>query len=83
VSRRTKTQWKFFGTISGKRESFLAKTNEIDPRFHQALLIAFSQRQLGDYRTETDLQQVDIDRLMSQAKDFLAIAKDWLQNIPK
>jgi uncharacterized protein (UPF0332 family) len=63
------------GVISAFGQLF-AKTNEIDPHFHQALLVAFSQRQLGDYRTETDLQQDDVDSLMFQAKD-------WLQNIPK
>ncbi len=59
---------------------FFARTNEIDPRFHQALLSAFSQRQLGDYRTETDLQQDDIDRLLLQAREFMIIARKWLQN---
>ncbi len=42
------------GVISTFGQVF-AKANEIDPRFHQALLSAFSQRQLGDYRLETDL----------------------------
>ncbi len=28
---------------------YFAKTNELDPIFHQALLTAFNQRQLGDY----------------------------------
>ena len=26
-----------------------AKTKELDPRFHQVLITAFNQRQLGDY----------------------------------
>ena len=60
-----------------------ARTNEIDPRFHQALLTAFSQRQLGDYRIETDLQQNDIDLLLSQANEFITVARDWLQQNPE
>jgi len=70
------------GVISAFGQLF-ARTNEIDPRFHQALLTAFSQRQLGDYRLETDLNQEDIDRLLLQAKEFLTVAQGWLQNIPK
>ena len=56
---------------------------EINPLFHQALLTAFSQRQLGDYRVETDLQQDDIDMLLSQAKEFITVARDWLRNLPE
>jgi len=62
---------------------FFARTIEINPRFHQALLTAFSQRQLGDYRIETDLQQNDIDLLLSQAKEFISVARDWLQQSPE
>ena len=69
------------GVISAFGQLF-ARTGEIDPRFHQALLTAFSQRQLGDYRIETDLQQDDIDTLLLQAKEFISIARDWLQNNP-
>jgi uncharacterized protein (UPF0332 family) len=67
------------GVISAFGQLF-ARTREIDPHFHQALLTAFSQRQLGDYRLETDLQRDDIDVLLSQANEFLTVARDWLQS---
>jgi hypothetical protein len=32
-----------------------ARTQTMDPRFHRALLSAFSQRQLGDYAVDSGL----------------------------
>jgi len=55
-----------------------AKTKEIDPRFHKALLSAFSQRQLGDYTFDTGLTQSDIDHLSTEAKAFLLTSREWL-----
>ncbi len=51
---------------------------KLDPRFHQALLAAFSQRQLGDYSIDSRLTQEDIDALTSDAIRFLAEARLWL-----
>ena len=70
------------GVISAFGQLF-ARTNEINPLFHQALLTAFSQRQLGDYRIETDLKQDDIDKLLAQANEFIIVARDWLRNLPE
>ena len=55
-----------------------AKTKELDPKYHQALLAAFSQRQLGDYTAESGLTQDDITTLMKDARDFLHAARGWL-----
>jgi len=55
-----------------------AKTQVLDVRFHQALLSAFSQRQLGDYTTDAGLTRGDINSLLSDAQDFLAAARGWL-----
>jgi uncharacterized protein (UPF0332 family) len=51
----------------------------LDPRFHRALLTAFSQRQLGDYAVDSGLSQEDISALISDAQDFLSAASDWLE----
>jgi uncharacterized protein (UPF0332 family) len=58
-----------------------AKTNLLEPRFHQALLSAFSQRQLGDYTIDAGLGQQDIVSLQSDAQDFLAAARKWLSGV--
>lgn len=63
--------------ISALGQQF-AKPQLLDPRFHQALLGAFSQRQIGDYTTDTGLEQHDINGLLSDARDFLAAARTWL-----
>ena len=55
-----------------------AKTKEFDPRFHQAILSAFSQRQLGDYAVDSGLGSEDIATLLGNAIDFLAAAREWL-----
>jgi hypothetical protein len=50
----------------------------LDVRFHQALLSAFSQRQIGDYTTDGGLTRGDINTLLTDARDFLAAARGWL-----
>lgn len=58
-----------------------AKTREIDPRFHRALLTGFSQRQLGDYAISSGLSDVDIESLADEAVNFLAAARTWLHDL--
>lgn len=55
-----------------------AKTRLLDPRFHRALLEAFSQRQLGDYAVSSGLTDDDIQVLVSDAVDFVMAARAWL-----
>lgn len=59
-----------------------AKTNELDPRFHQSLLAAFSQRQLGDYAVYSGLSHADIANLLKDATDFLDTDRAWLDEHP-
>jgi uncharacterized protein (UPF0332 family) len=56
-----------------------ARTRAMDPRFHRALLTAFSQRQLGDYAVDSGLSGEDIDALLGDAEDFLSAAGGWLE----
>ena len=49
--------------ISAYGQNF-AKTKELDPKFHQALVNAFSQRQLGDYTADSGLTREDTDILL-------------------
>jgi uncharacterized protein (UPF0332 family) len=55
-----------------------AKSGELDPRFHKALLDAFSQRQLGDYTVDSGLGQADIEALIIDARSFVESARNWL-----
>jgi len=55
-----------------------AKTRELDPRFHRALLHAFQQRQLGDYSVIATVEPEVIETLAADATDFLQAAPEWL-----
>lgn len=65
-------------TISAFGQRF-TKTGELDSRFHKALLDAFSKRQLGDYAPVSGLRCGDIDVLMKDAIDFMAVGRDLLE----
>lgn len=56
-----------------------AKTSELDTRFHQSLIVAFSQRQIGDYRFDDTLSDEDLNKLIVDAKDFLEAARKWFE----
>jgi uncharacterized protein (UPF0332 family) len=58
---------------------YFAKTNELDPRFHQALLNAFNQRQLGDYTVDSGLTHEDINILLADTRAFLKAARQKLK----
>jgi len=55
-----------------------AKSGEIDPRFHRALIDAFNQRQLGDYAVQSGLIRSDIEIMLIDAGDFLEAGRQWL-----
>lgn len=61
---------------------YFAKTGALDARFHQALLTSFSQRQLGDYSTISNLRTSDIDIMLVQAQEFLGSAREWIVTHP-
>jgi len=67
------------GVISAFGQHF-TKPGKIDSRFHKALLAGFSQRQMGDYRFDSDLAQEDIDQMILDASEFLKVARIWLQS---
>jgi uncharacterized protein (UPF0332 family) len=63
--------------ISAYGQAF-AKTAELDPRFHRALINGFSQRQLGDYDVEPGFVADDVRALREDAKAFLDAARQWI-----
>jgi len=46
-------------------------------------LTSFSQRQLGDYSTGSNLCASDIDSMLAQAQEFLQVGREWLANQTK
>ena len=59
-----------------------AKTQRLDPHFHQELIKAFDKRQLGDYTTSSGLTKRDVDNLLVVATDFVNAARQWLATNP-
>ena len=57
-----------------------AKTGELDPRFHQVLIAAFNQRQIGDYRVQSGLGKEEVEALLAQVTDFVNAARAWLDS---
>jgi uncharacterized protein (UPF0332 family) len=57
---------------------YFAKTQELDPIFHKALMKAFSQRQLGDYAISSGIRKEDVAILQIDATKFLNAAKAWI-----
>ncbi len=56
-----------------------AKTKEMDPKYHQILIAAFNQRQLGDYRVQSGLGKEAVEALLIQVTDFVNAGRKWLE----
>ena len=67
-------------TLSAFGQHF-AKKRVLDPRYHKALLNAFSQRQLGDYAVSSGLREEDIEILLIDAISFLNDSREYLESI--
>jgi len=57
---------------------FFAKTGELNPAFHQLLILAFEKRQLGDYLAETSFSETEVDELLKRAEAFMDAGTAWL-----
>jgi uncharacterized protein (UPF0332 family) len=67
-------------TLSAFGQHF-AKKQELDPKYHRALVNAFSQRQLGDYAVFSGLRKEDIEVLLVDATSFLNASKEYLKSV--
>jgi len=57
-----------------------AKTGELDPKFHQVLITAFNQRQIGDYQVQSRLEREEVEALLAQVTDFVNAGRAWLES---
>jgi uncharacterized protein (UPF0332 family) len=67
------------GGVHGAFREHFVKTRLLDGKYHQWLLEAFSQRITGDYGLESDLTAEDAAVLISQAREFLEAATQFLE----
>jgi len=56
-----------------------AKTNILDPKFHRWLLDGSDMRLLGDYDVEVTLDRDDVEKMITQAEEFLETARRYLE----
>jgi uncharacterized protein (UPF0332 family) len=55
-----------------------AKTGELDSRFHRNLILAQSERNVGDYGIGETVNAQDAEKVIGWAADFLAAAQTYL-----
>jgi uncharacterized protein (UPF0332 family) len=67
------------GGVHGAFREHFVKTGLLDGKYHQWLLEAFSQRITGDYGIDSDLTAEDAAVLISQAREFLKTATQFLE----
>jgi uncharacterized protein (UPF0332 family) len=56
-----------------------AKTAILDPKYHRWLLDGSDKRLLGDYEVEATLDRDDVEKMITQAKEFLEVARRYLE----
>ena len=56
-----------------------AKTGLVDAKFHRWMLDAFDKRLEGDYGFEADLTVEEVTEMIEQARDFLGVAREYLE----
>jgi uncharacterized protein (UPF0332 family) len=59
-------------------EQFI-RSGLIDKRYHRWLVAAFNKRITGDYSIDSDLTNEDASLLIGQAREFLGVAKEFLE----
>jgi len=69
------------GNVLAAYGQHFAKTKVLDPKYHQWLITAFDQRQVGDYGLYPDIQNEVVAELIRQAQEFHDIAKEYLANM--
>ena len=70
------------GGVHGSFGEHYVKSGLFDAKFHRWLLNAFDQRIEGDYGIEVIVVTEDAKKLIAQAEEFLATARNYLENIP-
>ena len=56
----------------------IAKTSEMDPKFHRWLLDAFRVRLTGDYTVDASIGAGDVDEMIKRSQEFLIAARAYL-----
>lgn len=56
-----------------------ARTKDLDPKFHQYLILAQSERNLGDYAIGHNVEPDEVEKLLVWGEQFISAANSYLQ----
>lgn len=66
------------GSLLAAFGQHLVKTGEVEARFHRYLIDAQDNRIKGDYGIQSNLTQVQVETMIAQAEEFLAMTEKML-----
>jgi uncharacterized protein (UPF0332 family) len=66
------------GSLIAAFGQHLVKTGELPARFHRYLINAQDNRIEGDYSTQSNLTQTQVETMIAQAEEFLLLAEQML-----
>jgi uncharacterized protein (UPF0332 family) len=66
------------GNVLAAYGKHFAKTKVLDPKYHGWLIIAFDQRQIGDYALDPNIKSEVVVEMINQAQEFLGVAQIYL-----
>ena len=66
------------GNVLAAYGKYFAKTKVLDPKYHGWLIIAFDQRQIGDYALDPNIKSEVVIEMINQAQEFLGTAQTYL-----
>jgi uncharacterized protein (UPF0332 family) len=72
-------RFKKHGGVQGAFGEHFAKTGELDPKYHRWLLAGFEKRITADYGIETVIETRDAKDMITQAQEFLQVARQYLE----
>ena len=67
------------GAVHGAFGREFAKTERVEPRFHRLILNAFDKRQIGVYRVDAELHSDEVERMITEGREFHAAAREYLE----
>lgn len=72
-------RFKSHGETIGAFGLFFAKTKRVEPKFHRYLIDGDNFREIADYMTPVPIKREDVSRWIEKAREFLAMAEDFLR----
>ncbi len=70
------------GSLLAAFGQHLVKTGEVEAKFHRYLINAQDNRIEGDYSAQSNLTQTQVETMIAQADEFLALTEQMLTTTP-